>query len=191
MKHSEGYVGMQVYFGRSNGEQTLGKIVKINPKKFKVEQLESRGTRKSHNVGTVWTVPPSLCTPATDVPGGDYATKSDSDVTVIDVTSMVGDMLAKKVKEWDDADGSWTTAEVREAVEIVLGDGGFRAIEVIETLRALREPIQTSMFNRTSDETKGTVDDDESIIDIAKEIGFRGLTPKKGEEYTGKLGDWV
>jgi|TARA_E500000305_G_C4009509_1_gene231909 hypothetical protein len=149
MKHSEGYVGMQVYFGRSNGEQTLGKIVKINPKKFKVEQLESRGTRKSHNVGTVWTVPPSLCSPATDVPGGEYATKSDSDVTVIDVTSMIGDALAKKVKEWDDADGSWTTAEVREAVEIVLGDGGFRAIEVIETLRALR----------TSDEITGGLGD--------------------------------
>jgi hypothetical protein len=150
MKHSEGYVGMQVYFGRENGEQTLGKIVKINPKKFKVEQLESRGTRKSHNIGTVWTVPPSLCSPATDVPGGEYATKSDSDVTVIDVTSMVGDMLAKKVKEWDESDGyTWTTAEVREAVEIVLGDGGFRAIEVIETLKALR----------TSDETTGGLGD--------------------------------
>jgi len=152
MKHSEGYVGMQVYFGRENGEQTLGKIVKINPKKFKVEQMESRGTRKSHNVGTVWTVPPSLCSPATDEKESRFGIATNSDgveCTVIDVTSMIGDALAKKVKEWDDADGSWTTAEVREAVEIVLGDGGFRAIEVIETLRALR----------TSDETTGGLGD--------------------------------
>lgn len=57
-------VGDKVYFGRSHGEQTLGEIVKINPKKFKVKQLEQRGTLKSYPIGTIWTVPPSLCTPA-------------------------------------------------------------------------------------------------------------------------------
>jgi len=55
-------VGEQVRFGRGNGEQTLGEIVKVNPKKLKVKQLEGRGTMKSHAVGTIWTVPPSLCT---------------------------------------------------------------------------------------------------------------------------------
>jgi hypothetical protein len=56
----------KVYFGRSRGEQTLGEIVKINRVKVKVKQLESRGTLKSHPVGTIWTVPLSLCTPAGD-----------------------------------------------------------------------------------------------------------------------------
>jgi len=64
MNRDEGKVGMKVLFGRSNGQQTLGEIVKVNPRKFKVKQLEERGVRKSHSVGTVWTVPPSLCTPA-------------------------------------------------------------------------------------------------------------------------------
>ncbi len=57
-------VGQKVYFGRSKGERTLGEVVKINPKKLKVKQLESRGTMMTHPVGTVWSVPPSLVTPA-------------------------------------------------------------------------------------------------------------------------------
>lgn len=57
-------VGMLVNFGRSQGQQTLGKIVKVNAVKCKVEQLESRGTMRSYPVGTIWTVPTSLLTPA-------------------------------------------------------------------------------------------------------------------------------
>lgn len=54
-------VGEQVYFGRSQGEKTLGTVVKINPSKLKVRQDESRGTMRTYAVGTIWTVPPSLC----------------------------------------------------------------------------------------------------------------------------------
>jgi len=57
-------IGDKVYFGRRQGERTLGEIVKVNPKRLKVRQLESRGTMRAYAVGTVWTVPPSLCTPA-------------------------------------------------------------------------------------------------------------------------------
>jgi hypothetical protein len=64
MNHADMTVGMKVYFGRAHGERTLGEIVKINPAKVKVRQLESRGSIKGHPVGTVWTVPPFLCTPA-------------------------------------------------------------------------------------------------------------------------------
>lgn len=57
-------VGAQVMFGRSRGEQTLGQIVKVNRTRAKVKQLESRGTYQSYPVGTIWTVPFSLLTPA-------------------------------------------------------------------------------------------------------------------------------
>lgn len=56
--------GDKVYFGRNFGEKTLGEVVKVNRVKVKVRQLESRGTYKSHPVGTVWTVPVSLLTKA-------------------------------------------------------------------------------------------------------------------------------
>lgn len=55
---------MKVYFGRTHGEKTLGEIIKINPTKVKVRQLESRGTSKDHPIGTIWTVATSLLTPA-------------------------------------------------------------------------------------------------------------------------------
>ena len=64
MQRSEAKIGMKVYFGRPNGEKSLGEIVKINSKNFKVKLLEARGQYRSHRVGGMWTVPPTLCTPA-------------------------------------------------------------------------------------------------------------------------------
>jgi len=56
-------VGMKVMFGRPNGDQTLGEIVKKNPTKAKVKILQSRGNGRGSEVGSVWTVPYSLMTP--------------------------------------------------------------------------------------------------------------------------------
>lgn len=54
-------VGMKVYFGRDNGEKTLGEIVKINRQTVKVRQLEERGSR---GAGVVWNVSKTLITSA-------------------------------------------------------------------------------------------------------------------------------
>lgn len=56
--------GMKVYFGRSQGEKTLGEVVKLNPTKAKVRTLESRGNGRGSVVGTEWGVPYSMMTPA-------------------------------------------------------------------------------------------------------------------------------
>lgn len=50
-----------VRFGRSQGEKTLGEVIKVNRKKLKVRQLEARGRKKSHQIGSIWGVPPSIC----------------------------------------------------------------------------------------------------------------------------------
>tara|TARA_B100001778_G_scaffold77694_1_gene62715 strand:- start:409 stop:963 length:555 start_codon:yes stop_codon:yes gene_type:complete len=55
-------VGQTVRFGRTNGEQSLGKVVKVNAKSLKVELLEPRGTHRTYEVGGIWRVPPELCT---------------------------------------------------------------------------------------------------------------------------------
>ena len=52
-----------MFFVRTRGEKTLGEVVKVNPLKYKVKQLEARG---GHPVGTLWSIPPSLLTPAGD-----------------------------------------------------------------------------------------------------------------------------
>lgn len=53
-------VGDPVMFGRGHGEKTRGTVTKVNRKTCKVRQDESRGTMKSHPIGTLWTVPFSL-----------------------------------------------------------------------------------------------------------------------------------
>ena len=52
--------GDKVFFGRKNGEKTLGEIVRVNQKSYTVKQLESRGMYRNHAVGTNWTVAKSL-----------------------------------------------------------------------------------------------------------------------------------
>ena len=53
-------IGEKVYFGRRNGEKTLGKITKVNRKTYKVAQIENRGTKRDYAVGTEWKVAHSL-----------------------------------------------------------------------------------------------------------------------------------
>ena len=43
MKQSECRPGMIVEFGRTNGEKSLGKVVKLNTKTATVELVENRG----------------------------------------------------------------------------------------------------------------------------------------------------
>lgn len=56
-------VGQQVHFGRGNGEQTLGTIMKVNAKSLAIRQDEARGSMRSYPVGTIWKVSPTLVTP--------------------------------------------------------------------------------------------------------------------------------
>jgi len=53
-------IGDTVLFGRTNGEKTRGRVVKINASTIKVEQTEERGGRP---LGTVWRVAASLVYP--------------------------------------------------------------------------------------------------------------------------------
>lgn len=55
---------MVVSFGRAHGERTIGKVVKINREKVKVQQLEDRGVLRTYPVGTLWSVPVRLLSPA-------------------------------------------------------------------------------------------------------------------------------
>jgi hypothetical protein len=55
-------VGDEVTFGRGQGQQTKGTVVRLGRTKLKVRQDEARGVKRDYPVGSVWTVPPSLCT---------------------------------------------------------------------------------------------------------------------------------
>jgi len=49
-------LGQKVYFGREHGEQTLGKIIKLNPTRAKIEILERRGNGRGSAPGSKWVV---------------------------------------------------------------------------------------------------------------------------------------
>jgi len=83
-------VGQKVIFGRPNGEKTKGTIVKINKAKLKIRQDESRGTRP---IGTIWTVPPSLCTTLDG-----KKLQSEVEVPFLDVVPDKSWILANKSK---------------------------------------------------------------------------------------------
>lgn len=140
MKREEGKIGMRVYFGRENGEETLGEIVKINPKKFKVKTLEARGVRKNHAIGTIWTVPPSLCTPESDV-----VECSKEMFGLVDVTDMLKDVLTDnkpslfgKSKPFRDFK-TFSLSQIKLACDIATGDDGYMGDKVAETLVGLRQ----------------------------------------------------
>lgn len=63
MKKQDCREGMKVIFGRGNGEKTLAKVVRCNPKRVKVKTLESRGGKAA---GENWNVPYSILEEADD-----------------------------------------------------------------------------------------------------------------------------
>jgi hypothetical protein len=56
-------IGDRVMFGRPNGEQSLGEVVKINSKNVKVKLLENRGAGRGSAPGSIWNVGKTLCRP--------------------------------------------------------------------------------------------------------------------------------
>lgn len=61
MRFEDCRVGMEVVFGRGNGEHTRGVVTKLNRVKAKVQTTETRGRTAA---GTVWGVPYSMMEPA-------------------------------------------------------------------------------------------------------------------------------
>lgn len=57
-------VGDVVVFGRPNGEQTRGRVVRVNRKSIAIEQMGERGIHRAHKAGTKWRVHPSLVRPS-------------------------------------------------------------------------------------------------------------------------------
>ena len=58
--------GMIVEFGRRNGEKTRARVLRVNKRTLTVETVETRGTRKTHPVGSKWRVHPALVKIVTD-----------------------------------------------------------------------------------------------------------------------------
>jgi len=117
MKLEDCKVGMKVLFGRSQGEQTLGTIIKVNPQKLKVRQEESRGTMRSYPIGSVWTVPPSLCQAA-----GAVATVTAQAPAVVQAPTLkVGQTVEFEGCSWAD----WRPTTLKGVITKINVDGSY------------------------------------------------------------------
>lgn len=68
-------VGMEVIFGRPNGEKSRGVVRKCNPMKAKVELLEDRGRGgRGGTPGAIWIVPYSMMEPVGEGGGDEIQT---------------------------------------------------------------------------------------------------------------------
>ena len=115
----EAKVGMKVVFGRGNGEQTLGEIVKVNPTKAKVKTLENRGNGRGSVAGAVWTVPYSLMKPA-DATQTPQANPADAPLPVYmpygdaRIMEAIIDCYTRLSPEYLTADGERPMNQVRQ-----------------------------------------------------------------------------
>ena len=73
-------VGDIVIFGTPNGEQTRGRVVRVNRKSLSIEQLEVRGQRRVRSVGTKWRCHPSLVRLADGEAPAPKAKRPDSEI---------------------------------------------------------------------------------------------------------------
>jgi hypothetical protein len=53
-------IGDIVTFGRPNGEQTEGRVIRVNAASITIEQTEARGVSRVREAGAKWRVHPSL-----------------------------------------------------------------------------------------------------------------------------------
>lgn len=80
--------GDLVNFGRPHGEKTLGRVLKVNRKTVKVEQLEARGQFRSYRVGTKWNLAPVFVERAPEGAKPQAVTKPEN--TIVDERAAWG-----------------------------------------------------------------------------------------------------
>ena len=79
MDQREVRVGDRVLFGRPNGEQSSGEVLKCNAKSIKIRLLEDRGEGRGSTPGSVWNVAREFVRLANDAPAKS-AKSTDSDL---------------------------------------------------------------------------------------------------------------
>lgn len=103
-------IGDEVIFGRPNGEQTRGRVVRVNRKSLSIEQMGERGTHRVRKAGTKWRVHPSLVRLANGMAPAPKAKRPD--VLIIQDLRRVESRLSPENLSWD---GERSASQVRAA----------------------------------------------------------------------------
>jgi hypothetical protein len=108
-------VGDLVTFGRPNGEQTEGRVVRVNAASVTIEQTEARGVTRVREAGAKWRVHPSLVRLVSNggtapAPVAPKAARSEADLLAA-LRRIEGDLSPENLY-WD---GERPRAEARAA----------------------------------------------------------------------------
>lgn len=108
-------VGDLVTFGRPNGEQTEGRVLRVNAASITIEQTEQRGVTRVREAGAKWRVHPSLVRlssspAASTAPVAAKPTRSEADI--IAALRRIEGELSPENLYWD---GERSRAEARRA----------------------------------------------------------------------------
>jgi hypothetical protein len=103
-------IGDEVIFGRPNGEQTRGRVVRVNRKSISVEQMGERGQSRVRKAGTKWRVARSLVRHANGAAPAPKAKRLDA--LIIQDLRRVESRLSPENLHWD---GERSPAQARAA----------------------------------------------------------------------------
>lgn len=120
-------IGDLVTFGRPNGEQTEGRVVRVNAASVTIEQTEQRGVTRVREAGAKWRVHPSLVrlvSNAGSTAAAPKATRSEADL--IAALRRIENALSPENLFWD---GERSRAEARRAESRLMAE---RSVVVAE-----------------------------------------------------------
>lgn len=114
-------IGDLVTFGRPNGEQTEGRVVRVNAASITIEQTEARGVTRVREAGAKWRVHPSLVRLVsggnTPVPVAPKAARSEADI-IAALRRIEGDLSPENLY-WD---GERSPAEARKVAARLMAE---------------------------------------------------------------------
>jgi hypothetical protein len=104
-------IGDLVTFGRPNGEQTEGRVIRVNAASITIEQTEVRGQTRVREAGAKWRVHPSLVR-LVGSPAGSAVKVTRPEAEILRALRRIEGDLSPENLYWD---GERPRAEARRA----------------------------------------------------------------------------
>ena len=130
-------IGDEVIFGRPNGEQTRGRVLRVNRKSISVEQMETRGQSRIRKAGVKWRVARSLVRHANGAAPAPKAKRLDA--LIIQELRRIEGSLSPENLHWD---GERSASQARAAERRLLSQQ--RALHA----ELGRQPTHTDLWGR-------------------------------------------
>jgi len=127
--------GDVVTFGRPTGVKTLGKVVKLNSVRLKVELLETRGRSTGRAIGSIWNVSYSLCRHAEQMLFSPVEeSNKDSAITTALLAFIAEEEVRSDLRKLEDAKRDQVFMQIKKMCMETIAEGASRKrnVNVVE-----------------------------------------------------------